>query len=135
MEQIAKDNPRAAATLADRVFTLVDRLAAGEFDGPEHWLYNGQLVRSWPVPPLRLYYQRLPKELQSFASTTIPDGQLLAKPDRFCFGDKQSSLTFVSAFAGTLPLAMKIALAPTPFFVGVLVRCHDMGSSTVPGHR
>jgi len=64
VEHIAKDNPRAAASLADRVFALVDRLAAGEFDGPEHRLYNGQLVRSWPVPPLRLYYQRLPKELR-----------------------------------------------------------------------
>jgi len=64
VEYIAKDNPSAAASLADRVFTLVDRLAAGEFDGPEHRLYNGQLVRSWPAPPLRVYYQRLPKELR-----------------------------------------------------------------------
>jgi plasmid stabilization system protein ParE len=64
VEYIAKDNPRAASSLADRVFALVDRLAAGEFDGPEHRLSNGQLVRSWPVPPLRVYYQRLAKELR-----------------------------------------------------------------------
>ena len=61
VEYIAKDNPLAAARLADRVFALVDRLAAGSFDGPEHRLYNGQLVRSWPVPPVRVYYQRVPK--------------------------------------------------------------------------
>ena len=41
------------------------------------------------------------KSYESFASTTMPDGQLLAKPDRFCLGNKQSPLTFVSAFAGT----------------------------------
>ena len=64
VEYIAEDNPLAAARLADRVFALVDRLAEGSFDGPEHRLYNGQPVRSWPVPPLRVYYQRAIKELR-----------------------------------------------------------------------
>ncbi len=64
MEFIAKDNPMAAAHLAERVFALVDRLAAGDFEGPEQRLYSGQIVRSWPVPPLRVYYQRLANELR-----------------------------------------------------------------------
>ena len=27
-------------------------------DGPETTLENGAVVRSWPVPPFRAYYQR-----------------------------------------------------------------------------
>jgi len=27
-------------------------------------LHTGELVRSWPVPPLRFYYERVPKELR-----------------------------------------------------------------------
>lgn len=61
---IAKDNPMAATHLAERVFALVDRLAAGDLEGPEQRLYDGQMVRSWPVPPLRVYYQRLANELR-----------------------------------------------------------------------
>jgi len=61
---IARENPMAATHLAEHVFALVDRLGAGEFDGPEQRLYNGQMVRSWPVPPLRVYYQRLANELR-----------------------------------------------------------------------
>ncbi len=56
------------------------------------------------------------KSYESFASTTMPDGQLLAKPDRFCLGNKQSPLTFshvrLCIRRNTPPLAMKIALAP-----------------------
>jgi plasmid stabilization system protein ParE len=55
---LAERNPSAAAELGQRVFAIVDRLAAGELDGPEQTLRTGEIVRSWPVPPLRLYYQR-----------------------------------------------------------------------------
>ncbi len=55
---VARDNPAAAARLADRVFDRIDSLAAGEFDGPEHVLRSGESVRSWPVPPFRVYYRR-----------------------------------------------------------------------------
>src|SRR5262249_25335623 len=43
VQYIAKNNPDAAANLANRVFALVNRLAAGDFDGPERRL------REWPV--------------------------------------------------------------------------------------
>jgi plasmid stabilization system protein ParE len=58
VEHIAKDSPQAAASLADRVFVTIERLADGDFDGPGQTLRSGAAVRSWPVPPLRIYYQR-----------------------------------------------------------------------------
>lgn len=52
-------NPAAAVTTADHVFATVERLAAGEFDGPESRLRRtGERVRSWPVRPYRIYYRR-----------------------------------------------------------------------------
>lgn len=42
---------------------VVEQLAAGDFEGPEQRLRSGRLVRSWPVPPLRVYYQRRADEL------------------------------------------------------------------------
>jgi len=36
----------------------------GELEGPEQRLYDGQMVRSWPVPALRVYYQRLANALR-----------------------------------------------------------------------
>ena len=55
LELIAKHNPLAAANLADRITQLVDRLAAGDFDGPEVELTSRERVRSWPVSPFRIY--------------------------------------------------------------------------------
>lgn len=63
VEYIAQDDPQAAVRLADRVFEIVDRLAEGELDEPEQRLRSGEPVRSWPVPPLRIYYQRAPDNL------------------------------------------------------------------------
>jgi plasmid stabilization system protein ParE len=45
-------------SMAERVFRVVHRLARGEFDGPEQQLRSGQVIRSWPVYPLRIYYRR-----------------------------------------------------------------------------
>ena len=58
VEYVAERNPRAAEELAERVFALIARLADGEFEGPEEHLRSGKVVRSWPIPPLRVYYQR-----------------------------------------------------------------------------
>jgi plasmid stabilization system protein ParE len=63
VEHIAAHNPRAAAGLARRVFDMIDRLAEGILDGPEQELTTGERARSWPVPPLRIYYQREPGRL------------------------------------------------------------------------
>jgi plasmid stabilization system protein ParE len=57
---LAERNPLAASEFADRIFEIVDRLAANDFDGPEQTLGSGEVVRSWPIPPVRVYYQRRP---------------------------------------------------------------------------
>ena len=51
-------NPPAAVQLVDGIRLLVSQLAEGEFDGPVQILRSGETVRSWPLPPFRLYYQR-----------------------------------------------------------------------------
>lgn len=35
-----------------------DELADEHFEGPEQRLRTGERVRSWPVPPFRIYYLR-----------------------------------------------------------------------------
>jgi len=40
------------------VLLLVERLAEGDFEGPEQQLRSGMIVRSWPLPPYRIYYRR-----------------------------------------------------------------------------
>ena len=42
----------------ERIFRVVLRLARGDFEGPERRLRSGQMVRSWPVHPLRIHYRR-----------------------------------------------------------------------------
>jgi plasmid stabilization system protein ParE len=53
---LAERSQASASALGQRVFAIIDRLAAGDLDGPEQTLRSGEVVRSWPVPPLRLYY-------------------------------------------------------------------------------
>ncbi len=60
IERIHRENPSAAAHLADRLFSRIERLAAGDFEGAELALTTGERVRSWPVPPYRVYYRRDP---------------------------------------------------------------------------
>jgi plasmid stabilization system protein ParE len=55
---VARDNPGAAGRIVDRVFKVIDLLAEGGLDGPLTKLSSGVEVRSWPVQPLRIYYQR-----------------------------------------------------------------------------
>ena len=55
---LVERNPVAASELSDRIFAIIDRLAANEFEGPEQTLSSGESVRSWPMPPVRIYYQR-----------------------------------------------------------------------------
>lgn len=55
---LSERNPVAAEKLGQRIFALVDKLAGGEIEGPEQTLTSGEKVRSWPVPPVRIYYQR-----------------------------------------------------------------------------
>ena len=56
-------NPTAAANLDAEITQCIERLAAQEFEGPVSRLRSGAVVRSWAVPPFRIYYQRHPDEL------------------------------------------------------------------------
>jgi plasmid stabilization system protein ParE len=58
-----KRNPTAAANLDADIAGCIEHLAAGDFEGPISRLKSGSLVRSWPVRPFRIYYQRHPGEL------------------------------------------------------------------------
>lgn len=55
---LAERNPIAAQELGERIFALIDKLAAGDFEGPVQMLTSGETVRSWPAPPVRIYDQR-----------------------------------------------------------------------------
>jgi plasmid stabilization system protein ParE len=61
---IAERNPQAAAALGEQIFETLKRLAAREMEGPEQWLLSGERVKSWPVPPVRLYYRRTLEALE-----------------------------------------------------------------------
>ena len=56
-------NPTAAATLDADIARCIERLADREFEGPVSRLRSGAVVRSWAIPPFRVYYQRHPDEL------------------------------------------------------------------------
>ena len=62
-EQCRGRNPTAAANLDSEIARCIERLADREFDGPVSRLRSGAVVRSWGVPPFRIYYQRHPDEL------------------------------------------------------------------------
>jgi len=55
---LAERNPTAAAELGRRIFSVIDKLAERRFDGPETVLGTGEVVQSWALPPVRIYYQR-----------------------------------------------------------------------------
>ena len=58
VQYLAQDSLPAAARLGHGILALVDRLAIEPLDGPKHVLKTGQIVRGWPFPPFRVYYQR-----------------------------------------------------------------------------
>lgn len=58
VEFVRARNPRAARRLGEGVLHLVEQLDRRDFDGPLVTLRTGEQVRSWPLPPYRVYYQR-----------------------------------------------------------------------------
>jgi plasmid stabilization system protein ParE len=58
VEYLAPRNPEAARDLKDQLLSTIDKLAGGEFEGPELRPRSGAVVRSWPVASYRIYYQR-----------------------------------------------------------------------------
>jgi plasmid stabilization system protein ParE len=58
VEYVAARSPDAAIELRDHLLSMIERLARGEFEGAEVRLRSGSVVRSWPMVPYRIYYQR-----------------------------------------------------------------------------
>jgi plasmid stabilization system protein ParE len=56
-------SPTAAAKRDAHIAQCIKRFADREFDWPVSRLRSGAIVRSWGVPPFRIYYQRHPDEL------------------------------------------------------------------------
>ena len=69
-------NSTAAAKLDADIARCIERLADREFEGPVSRLRSGAVVRSWGVPPFRVYYQRHPDELLIRASIIRPEDRL-----------------------------------------------------------
>ena len=55
-------NPTAAARRDAEIARCIERLADRQFEGPVSRLRSGVSVRSWGVPPFRVYYLRHPDE-------------------------------------------------------------------------
>jgi plasmid stabilization system protein ParE len=51
-------NPEVAARFSEGVLAAIDMLASTPVDGPVYRLATGEECRSWPVPPVRLFYSR-----------------------------------------------------------------------------
>ena len=60
---LAERNPPAARQLAADLDALLVALDGGVFEGPEKRLLSGRIIRTWPLPPLSVYYQRRGAEL------------------------------------------------------------------------
>jgi plasmid stabilization system protein ParE len=58
LEFLMERDPGAAERTAERIEATIANLADGLFDGPEQRLLTGELLRSWAVPPFRVYYDR-----------------------------------------------------------------------------
>jgi plasmid stabilization system protein ParE len=59
IEFVAGRDPSAAARLSERLFTRLEVLARLDFEGTQMVLRrSGEVVKSWPVPPYRIYYRR-----------------------------------------------------------------------------
>jgi plasmid stabilization system protein ParE len=58
LDYLDERNPTAAAELLEKLYILLAKLDARAFDGPTEQLKTGERVQSWPLPPLRIYYQR-----------------------------------------------------------------------------
>ncbi len=73
---LAADNPEAADHYLARVAEIIGLLVAGGVEGRFVRLGDGRTVRSWPIPPYRLYYRGSPRTpSRSPGSTTRPVGQ------------------------------------------------------------
>jgi toxin ParE1/3/4 len=57
-EYVGNENPGAADRLLGRLIEVIGMLAAEAVQGREVILRDGRRVRTWPVPPYRVYYRK-----------------------------------------------------------------------------
>lgn len=58
LSYLLQHSQTAAVELEQALTKLLAALAAREFEGPDATLRSGQVIHSWPLYPLRVYYQR-----------------------------------------------------------------------------
>ena len=63
-EFISKDSPVAADRVVARIIEVMGLLAVGGMVGREVELRDGRVVRTWPVPPYRLYYRIVGSDME-----------------------------------------------------------------------
>ncbi|HSF68228.1 MAG TPA: type II toxin-antitoxin system RelE/ParE family toxin [Nitrospiraceae bacterium] len=63
-EYILKDNPIAADRVLAHIVEVIGMLASEAITGREVLLRDGRWVKTWPVPPYRIYYRVIGQELQ-----------------------------------------------------------------------
>jgi toxin ParE1/3/4 len=63
-DYIAKDNPNAASRVLAHIVEVIGMLASESVTGREVRLKDGRRVKTWPVPPYRIYYRVRGQELQ-----------------------------------------------------------------------
>lgn len=63
-EFISRDNPNAAGRVLAHIVELIGMLASESVMGRDVQLKDGRLVKTWPVPPYRIYYRVRGQELE-----------------------------------------------------------------------
>jgi len=63
-EYILKDNPIAADRVLAHIVEVIGMLASEAVTGRDVLLRDGRRVKTWPVPPYRIYYRVSWQELQ-----------------------------------------------------------------------
>ncbi len=61
---VAQESTPAANRLLAEFTEILGMLADRRFQGPTTTLTDGRRVKSWPVPPYRIYYRILGEEMQ-----------------------------------------------------------------------
>lgn len=63
-DYIHKDNPHAADRILAHIVEIIGMLASEAVMGRDVVLRDGRRVKTWPVPPYRIYYRVSGQELQ-----------------------------------------------------------------------
>ena len=63
-DYIRKDNPNAAPWVLAHIVEVIGMLVSEAVTGRDVLLRDGRRVKTWPVPPYRIYYRVKGQELQ-----------------------------------------------------------------------